>query len=71
MNQNKITEQKMSNRLLRAIEELKKGEEIKRKKKKSIFCIKKEKRLNYYSGWHKDDEPVDKIKTEKQKKLFL
>jgi len=32
--------------------------------------LKKEKSLNYYSGWHKDDESVTKeIKEEKQKKL--
>ena len=31
-----------------------------KKKKKSISNLKKEKKLMYYSGWHKDDEPVDK-----------
>ncbi len=58
----------MTNPLLQAIEELKKEEELK-KKKKPILSLPKEKRLQYYSGWHKDDEPVDKEKVEKQKKL--
>ena len=31
-----------------------------KKKKKSISILKKEKKLMYYSGWHKDDKPVDK-----------
>ena len=32
--------------------------------------MKKEKSLNYYSGWHKDDKPVTQgTKEEKQKKL--
>ena len=59
----------MTNPLLQAIEELKKEEEIKKKKKKPIFSLPKEKRLSYYSGWHKDDKPVDKVKMEKQAKL--
>ena len=58
----------MSNPLLQAIEDLKK-EELKKKKKKEIFNIKKEKRLNYYSGWHKNDKPANKEKIEQQKKL--
>ena len=41
-----------------------------RKKKKPIFKLKKEKSIMYYSGWHKDDEPVTKEdKSEKQTKL--
>ena len=40
------------------------------KKKKPILALKKEKNLNYYSGWHKDDEPVtQETKEAKQKKL--
>ncbi len=58
----------MTNPLLKAMEELKRGEQA-RKKKKPTFNIKKEKRLQYYSGWHKDDKPVDKEKVERQKKL--
>jgi len=56
----------MTNPLLQAIEELKKEEDL---KKKPIFNVKKEKRLQYYSGWHKDDKPVTKEEGEKQKKL--
>ena len=42
----------------------------KSKKKKPILAMKKEKSLNYYSGWHVDDEPVtQETKEEKQKKL--
>ncbi len=59
----------MTNPLLEAMEELKKEEQAKKKKKEPIFIIKKEKRLSYYSGWHKGDKPVDKVKVEKQKKL--
>ena len=58
----------MTNPLLKAIDELKREEQVK-KKRKSIFNVKKEKRLQYYSGWHKDDKPVDKEKVERQKKL--
>jgi hypothetical protein len=59
----------MTNRLLQAIDELKKEEDLKKKKKKSILGLPKEKRLNYYSGWHKDDKPVTEEKIEQQKKL--
>jgi len=41
-----------------------------KKKKKSILALKKEKSLNYYSGWHRDDKPVTETKIEKQKKLI-
>jgi len=44
-------------------------EKIAKKKKKSPFTLVKEKRLVYYSGWHKDDKPVTEEKGEKQKKL--
>ena len=41
-----------------------------KKKKKPILALKKEKSLNYYSGWHKDDKPVtQETKEEKQKRL--
>lgn len=58
----------MTNPLLEAMDELVK-EERARKKKKPIFDIKKEKRLQYYSGWHKDDKPVTREEGEKQKRL--
>ena len=59
----------MTNPLLKALGELAKEEDLKKKKKKPIFSIKKEKRLSYYASWHKDDKPVDKEKVEKQRKL--
>lgn len=59
----------MINPLLQVIDELKKEEELKKKKKKPSFEVVKEKRIQYYSGWHKDDKPVDKEKFEKQEKL--
>ena len=59
----------MTNPLKQAFEELKREEELKKKKKKRSLEFRKEKRLSYYSGWHKDDEPVNKEKVEKQKKL--
>ena len=59
----------MDNRLLKILEKEVEYEKSK-KKKKSIFSLKKEKRLMYYSGWHKDDKPVNKEeKSEKQTKL--
>ncbi len=58
----------MTNPLLEAMNELVKEEQA-RKKKKPVFDIKKEKRLQYYSGWHKDDKPVTKEEGEKQKRL--
>ena len=39
-----------------------------KKKKKSIFNLKKEKSVMYYSGWHKG-KPLQQEKTEKQVKL--
>ncbi len=56
------------NRLLQAIEELKAEEAKKKKKKKPLFTIKKEKRLQYYSGWNRG-KPVEEQKEEKQSKL--
>ena len=59
----------MDTRLLKILEKEVEYEKSK-KKKKSIFSLKKEKRLMYYSGWHKDDKPVNKEgKSEKQTKL--
>jgi len=59
----------MDTRLLEILEEEVQKEKSK-KKKKPIFKIKKEKSLMYYSGWHKDDKPVNKEeKSEKQTKL--
>jgi hypothetical protein len=59
----------MDNRLIRACDEIIKEEKAKKKKKSGLELV-KEKRLNYYSGWHKDDKPVDEDKGEKQKKLI-
>jgi len=41
-----------------------------KKKKKPILELRKEKSLNYYSGWHEDDKPVTQETKEKQKKLL-
>ena len=52
------------------IEHLKKEVEKAKQKKKKIPELRKEKRLMYYSSWHKDDRPVTKQnKIEQQKKL--
>jgi len=60
----------MDTRLLKILEEETLKEKSK-KKKKSIFKLRKEKSIMYYSGWHKDDESVTKEeKTEKQTKLI-
>jgi len=59
----------MTNPLLQAFEELKREEDLRKKKKKPSFEVRKEKRIQYYSGWHKDDKAVDKAKVERQKKL--
>ena len=56
----------MDNRLLKILEKEVEYERAK-KKKKSIFKVKKEKSLNYYSGWHKG-KPLE-AKEEKQTKL--
>ncbi len=47
----------------------KEEEKNKNKKNKLKLDIKKEKRLQYYSGWNEKDEPVDKERIEKQTKL--
>ena len=60
---------KMDTRLFKILEQEAAKEKAK-KKKKSIFNVRKEKRLMYYSGWHKDDKPVTtEEKSEKQVKL--
>ena len=59
----------MDNRLLKILEKEVEYEKSK-KKKKPLLELKKEKRLMYYSGWDKNDKPVNKErKTEKQTKL--
>ena len=59
----------MDNRLLKILEKEVKYEKS-NKKKKNISNIKKEKRLMYYSGWHKDDKHVTaEEKGERQMKL--
>ena len=56
-------------RLLKILDEEVAKEKAK-KKKKPRLAFKKEKSLNYFTGWHKDDKPVtQKTKEEKQKKL--
>ena len=56
----------MDTRLLKILEQETAKEKAK-KKKRSIFKLKKEKSVMYYSGWHKDDKPVTKEeKSEKQ-----
>ena len=59
----------MDTRLLKILEQETAKEKAK-KKKKPIFQIRKEKLLNYYSGWHKG-KPLEtkEEKTEKQTKL--
>lgn len=57
----------MDTRLLKILDEEVTKEKAK-KKKKSIFNVRKEKSVMYYSGWHKG-KPVKEEKTEKQAKL--
>ncbi len=57
----------MDNRLLKILEKEVEYEKAK-KKKKSIFKVRKEKSVMYYSGWHKG-KPIENEKTEKQTKL--
>ena len=58
----------MDNRLLKILETEVDKEKAKKKKKPTLE-LKKEKRLSYYSGWHKGKPIETKEKTEKQKKL--
>ena len=63
-------ENKFDDTLLKILEQKVAKEKAKKKKKKPILALKKEKSLNYYSGWYKDDKPVtQETKEEKQKKL--
>ena len=48
----------MDTRLIKLCEKLAEEEKAKKKKKKPCFEIVKEKRLSYYSGWHKEDKAV-------------
>jgi len=57
----------MDTRLLKILEKEVEYERAK-KKKKSAFKLKKEKLLNYYSGWGRGNT-VKEEKTEKQTKL--
>ena len=57
----------MDTRLLKILEKEAAYEKAK-KKKKTIFTLKKEKSIMYYSGWHKG-KPVEDEKSEKQTKL--
>ena len=52
----------MDNTLLKLCKKL--AEEEKAKKKKKALLLPKEKRLSYYSGWHKGDKPVNKDQIE-------
>ena len=61
------TDNKMDTRLLKILEEEVTKEKAK-KKKKSIFKVRKEKSIMYYSGWGKG-KAVKEEKTEKQAKL--
>ena len=59
----------MDTRLLKILEQEVAKEKAK-KKKKPLLSLRKEKSIMYYSGWHKDDKPVNKEeKSEKQTKL--
>jgi len=57
----------MDTRLLKILEEETAKE--KAKKKRKTFELRKEKRLAYYSGWHKG-KPISEEKTERQAKLL-
>ena len=51
-----------------AMDEIKKEEELRISKNKKIY-IRKEKSINYYSNWNKDDKKVDETKGKKQTKI--
>ena len=57
----------MKTKLEKALDEMQ--EEELRKKNKKKLNIKKEKKLQYYSNWNKDDKAVGKTKQDKQSKL--
>ena len=58
----------MDNRLLKILE-TEVAKEKAKKKKKPTLELRKEKRLSYYSGWHRGKPIKTKEKTEVQKKL--
>ena len=57
----------MKTKLEKAFDEIQE-EELKKNKKKK-FNIKKEKKLQYYSNWNKDDKKASETKQDKQAKL--
>ena len=57
----------MKTKLEKALDEIQK-EEL-RKKSRKKFNIKKEKKLQYYSNWNKNNKEATKTKQEKQSKL--
>ena len=59
----------MDNRLLKILEAEVAKE--KKKKKKPALYLRKEKRLSYYSGWHRGKPIETKEKTEVQSKLKI
>lgn len=54
--------------MLKILEEEVAKEKAKKKKKPSLE-LRKEKRLSYYSGWHKDDKPVTQETREEKHKM--
>jgi len=61
------------NELLEKLAEIKKAEDKKKRKKKKFFEIRKEKPLQYYSGWSPKSkgevEEIEKITFEQLKRL--
>ena len=57
----------MKTKLEKALDEMQ--EEELRKKNKKKFNIKKEKKLQYYSNWNKDDKKANETKQDRQAKL--
>ena len=57
----------MKTKLEKALDEIQE-EELKKKKKKK-FNIKKEKGLQYYSNWNKNNKKANETKQDKQAKL--
>ena len=47
------------------------AKEKSKKKKKPTLSLKKEKSLNYYSGWHKEDKPVTEEPKEETPKEYI
>jgi len=57
----------MKTKLEKALDEVLK-EELRKKEKKKLD-IKKEKKLQYYNNWNKDDKKANETKQDKQAKL--